>query len=261
MSQMLPAALKYALVLGWPVFPLAAGSKIPLAGSNGHLEATINPDQIRQMWSNPALNIGVRNLPFWTLDVDGIEGSDWLRDREREHGPLPRTVRQITPRRGQHILFLNPADGRHVVNRSRFATGCDTRSAEGYIVATPSRIPEGVYAWDVDFHPLECEISEAPAWLLDLVTAPAGSQADLAAPPDEYAALVVNGVDEGGRNASLTRLAGYFLRRYVDGYVTLEMLRLWNRDRCRPPLPDRDVVTIVRSIARKEAARREARNG
>ncbi|MCC6129044.1 MAG: primase C-terminal domain-containing protein, partial [Acidobacteria bacterium] len=150
--------------------------------------------------------------------------------------------------------------GRHVVNRSRFASGCDTRSSEGYIVAAPSRIPEGTYAWDTDFHPLECEISEAPEWLLALVTAPSSRQGP-SAPPDEFAALVAAGVDEGSRNSSLTRLAGYFLRRYVDPYVTLEMLQLWNRERCRPPLSERDVRTIVVSIAKKEARRREARNG
>lgn len=262
MSTLSSAALAYATRLGWPVFPLVPGEKVPRAGSNGHREATTDPERIRNWWEEaPDSNIGIRCSPFWALDVDGIEGSDWVREREREHGPLPRTVRQITQSRGQHVLLLNPEDGRRVVNRSRFARGCDTRSAEGYIVAAPSSGAKGVYSWDVDFHPLECEISEAPAWLLELVTAPAGSQAGPAAPPDEFAALVVNGVEEGGRNASLTRLAGYFLRRYVDPYVTLEMLRLWNRDRCRPPLPDHDVVTIARSIAKKEAARREARNG
>lgn len=263
MSDLLAAACCYAETLGWPVFQLADGTKIPVAGTRGHLEATANLAQIQEWWGRyPSRNIGVRCSEFWVLDVDGIEGADWLRDREKEHGPLPRTVRQITQSHGSHVLFLNPTEGRRVVNRARFAPGCDTRSAEGYIVAAPSRAERGVYAWDVDFHPLETEISEPPEWLLALVTvtAPAGSQAP-AAPPDEFAALVVNGVDEGGRNASLTRLAGYFLRRYVDPYVTLEMLRLWNRERCRPPLPDADVVTITRSIAKREAARREARNG
>lgn len=260
MSRMLSAALAYAEKLGWPVFPLVPGGKVPRAGSNGHHAATTDPALIRKMWEDLNSNIGIRCSEFWAFDVDGIEGADWLRDRENEHGPLPRTPRQITQSRGTHVLFLNPTDGRRVVNRSRFAPGCDTRSAEGYIVASPSTGPLGEYSWDSDFHPLETEISEAPEWLLALVTAPAGSQAP-AAPPDEFAALVVNGVDQGGRNATLTRLAGYLLRRFVDPYVTLEMLRLWNRDRCRPPLPDGEVVTIARSVARREAARREARNG
>ncbi|MCG3194893.1 MAG: hypothetical protein DIJKHBIC_04161 [Thermoanaerobaculia bacterium] len=261
MSEMLPAALAYAEKLGWPVFPLVPGRKVPRAGSNGHLEATTDPVLIRKMWADPASNIGIRCSEFWVLDVDGIEGADWLCDREKEHGPLPRTVRQITQSHGSHVLFLNPTEGRRVVNRARFAPGCDTRSAEGYIVVAPSRAERGVYAWDVDFHPLETEISEAPEWLLALVTSPAAQSPRTAAPPDQFAALVAAGVDEGGRNATLTRLAGYFLRRYVDPYVTLEMLRLWNRDRCRPPLPDSDVVTIARSVANREAARRETRNG
>ncbi|MCC6133322.1 MAG: bifunctional DNA primase/polymerase, partial [Acidobacteria bacterium] len=112
MSEMLPAALHYAGSLGWPVFQLAAGVKVPPAGTHGHLEATVDPDRIQGWWgAYPFGNIGIRCSPFWVLDVDGIEGAEWLRDREKEHGELPRTVRQITPRRGQHILFLNPEDG------------------------------------------------------------------------------------------------------------------------------------------------------
>jgi hypothetical protein len=36
--------------------------------------------------------------------------------------------------------------------------------------------------------------------------------------------LVLGGVGEGQRNSSLTRLAGYLLRRHVDPLVALEFL-------------------------------------
>lgn len=260
MNLLPAAAMAYAERLGWPVFPLAANSKVPRAGSHGHREATTTLDQIRKWWGEyPYSNIGIRCSDFWVLDVDDDDGRDWLRSMERQHGELPRTVRQCTATRpNEHILFLNPADGRHVVNRSKFVAGCDTRSAEGYIVAAPSSVPEGAYAWSVDHHPFECEISEAPEWLLPLVTGPAPSSFSTGRPAGELATLIAAGVDEGARNATLTRLAGHLLWHYVDPYIAFELLKSWNQTSCRPPLPEKDVMTIAVSIAKKETARRRA---
>lgn len=274
MNRMLAAALTYPARLGWPVLPLHDVSRGSCSCGgrpgckpgkhprpvHGVAEASTDPCQIRDWWSRwPAANIGVAGSHVWFLDVDGAIGAEWLREQEGSHGQLPRTPRQITQSRGTHVTFLQPTDGRKVGNSVRFAPGCDTRSKGGYVVVAPSKGLQGEYSWDVDYHPLETPVSEAPGWLLDLVTTPARRE-DEPSPPDEFASMVVNGVDEGARNATLTRLAGYFLRRYVDPYVTLEMLRLWNREGCRPPLPDHDVMIIARSIARREAARRELRD-
>ena len=57
------------------------------------------------------------------------------------------------------------------------------------------------------------------------------------------------------RNETLARLAGHLLRHFVDSYVTLDLIRAVNSSRCSPPLGDAEVITIVNSIARKEADR------
>jgi len=44
------------------------------------------------------------------------------------------------------------------------------------------------------------------------------------APPAEWRDLVRDGVGEGLRNQTVTRLAGYLLRRRVDPLVALELL-------------------------------------
>jgi hypothetical protein len=73
--------------------------------------------------------------------------------------------------------------------------------------------------------------------------------------------LVRNGVTEGARNQSIAKLAGHFLRRYVDPVVTLEMMTVWNAVRCKPPLSDDEVQDIVNSIAGREIKRRGAGYG
>lgn len=46
--------------------------------------------------------------------------------------------------------------------------------------------------------------------------------------------------------ASVKRL----LWRGVDPQVALDLLLAWNRMRCRPPLPDDEVASVVESIVR-----------
>jgi len=65
-------------------------------------------------------------------------------------------------------------------------------------------------------------------------------------------------VDEGQRDCAAAKLAGYLLRRRTDSLVVLEIVRLWNAARCRPPLPDADIERVVDSISAKELKRRGA---
>jgi hypothetical protein len=43
------------------------------------------------------------------------------------------------------------------------------------------------------------------------------------------------------------------LRHGVDSPVVLELLLCWNRVRCRPPLADEEVASVVESITRLHA--------
>jgi len=72
---------------------------------------------------------------------------------------------------------------------------------------------------------------------------------------------LIKGVSEGARDCTLTKLTGYLLRRHVDPFLTLELIRIFNATRCTPPLPDKDVERIVSSVAGLELKRRQAGNG
>jgi len=62
--------------------------------------------------------------------------------------------------------------------------------------------------------------------------------------------LVRQDVAEGTRNSTLASLAGHLLWHGVDPQVALELLLVFNRVRCRPPLPDDEVAQVVASITR-----------
>jgi putative DNA primase/helicase len=59
-------------------------------------------------------------------------------------------------------------------------------------------------------------------------------------------------IPEGKRNDELTKYAGYFLGRNCNYEEALKKLQAINQTKCQPPLPDREVETITRSIYNKE---------
>ena len=174
----LDAALAYA-ARGWAVLPLRG--KLPrirkAAGGCGVHDATTDTDQIKLWWAKwPDANIGLAcgaASGFWCLDIDPRHGGDIsLENLEDEHGPLPETVEQETGGGGRHILFKH--NGLAIGNKVAFAPGLDTRSDGGYIVAEPSLHPDTKrpYAWEVDHHPDEMAIADAPAWLVEQLVKP-----------------------------------------------------------------------------------------
>jgi hypothetical protein len=266
-NRLLKAALWYAKH-NHAVFPLAPKTKLPLIaakfGGKGVLDATKDLAQISRWWDiNPAANIGVATgaaSGFFVLDIDvKNDGEDSLAELERQHGALPKTVVQHTGGGGRHFLFRHVPGLRN--SAGKLGQGIDIRGDGGYIVAPPSIHETGrVYAWDVDRHPTETTIVDAPAWLLDLLKMDrVGGNAPAAETPEAWRRLVSEGIAEGQRNEAVARLSGHLLRKYVDPLVVLDLARCWNLARCRPPLPDTEVVRTVDSICRRERERREER--
>jgi hypothetical protein len=225
-------------------------------------DATLVEEVIRHWWHvAPHANIGVVCGDVIVLDVDPRKGGDRsLEALEQQHGELPRTWRVLTGGGGFHAYFSAPSV-RIPCSQDLLAPGLDIKSAGGYVVGVPSVHVSGrTYAWSVDHHPDEVPIAPMPEWIVRELTAPAPAGA--AHSPSVWRQFVCEGVAEGSRNATVAKLAGHLLRRYVDPVVTLELLQALNAARFRPPLSSEEVIQTVESIARKELRRRrEAGNG
>lgn len=269
-NNMQTAALYYAANLGWPVIPLhsvrggrcTCGSpsctspgKHPLT-RHGVKDATTDPATVRDWWRRwPSANIGIATgkvSGFFVLDIDGQDGEETLATWQLEHGRLPDTLTSHTGSGGRHILFKTP--GFPIQNKVRIGPGVDIRGDGGYIVAPPSIHVSGRrYAWKPTSKPGKAQLSSPPSWLLGMLRR---ETATAATPATDWRRLVSDGVTEGERNNTLARLVGHLLRRRVDPYVALELALCWNATRCRPPLPEAEVLRTVDSIARAEARRR-----
>lgn len=228
---------------GWPVLPLKG--KLPLAGTHGVLDATLDVAAI-QRWP-PNVNIGIatgNGRVVLDIDQHGVDGSESLFELERRHERLPRTVSVTTPRGGQHFYFVTDAPIRCSVGK--LGPGLDVRGEGGFVVAPPAI----GYEWDVARE--ELELAPLPVWLERLLT---DRSRACSRRPQAWGALVRDGVAEGSRNVRCAELCGHLLRRRVDPFVVLELLLAWNRVRSRPPLGDGEVARIVDSIAGRELGR------
>ena len=255
----LEAALQY-LARGWSVIPVRPREKRPLIRWQPYQEKQPSEDEVTAWFTaHPDANVGIvtgAKSGLVVLDVDPAHGGDdSLIDLESRHGALPDTVEAQTGGGGRHLYFRHP--GGVVPNKVGLAPGIDLRGDGGLIVAPPSTHPSGRrYVWEVSHHPDDVALAAMPDWLLHLVRgprAPAGHSLH------HWRTLVSEGVSEGERNNSLASLVGHLLWHGVDVDVVLELMLCWNRARCRPPLPDAEVDSVVKSIHRlhvQEEARR-----
>jgi hypothetical protein len=259
MSNLQAAALTLAQ-RGLHVFPCAPRGKIPLT-KHGCLDASAEADQIRAWWDKrPDANIGIATgskSGVWALDIDGDDGEASLRDIEqRMKQPLPATVESITGGGGRHLFFRLPdADEAPIIKNSakQLGNGLDVRGDGGYVIAPPSIHPSGrKYCWSVDS---ASEFADPPVWLVALLEPPKVADLDERRPREHWRGITHEGAAEGCRNATAASLTGYLLSRGVDAHVTLDLVLAWNRFRNRPPLPDNEILHVVRSITERELKR------
>lgn len=268
MSTRLDTALGYAQ-RGWSVFPVAwpteagcscgdAACSSPAKHPHGKLaphglkDATTDAATIRQWWTvAPKANIGIatESSRLLVLDVDPRHGGDEsFVHLEAITGTIETAVVQ-TGGGGRHFYF--EANGTPILSRPLDGAsypGLDVKACGGYVVAAGSDHVSGRrYTWGESSAPKP--IPDALLYLLpkkDSERVEIRSALDL---PDR----ATGAIPEGARNDTLTRLAGKLRHAGLDPEEMDGALQAVNVRRCDPPLPDREVTNIARSVGRYEA--------
>ena len=248
MPKMLDFALAYATPNGtrtaWNIFPLSAGTKIPLPGSQGCTEATTDKTTITKWWTaHPAANIGIacgQVNGFVVIDIDAHkddeDGAESLRDLEKAMGKLPDTVEALTPNGGRHLFFQYPM-GQNIRNKTAIAPGIDIRANGGYVVGVPSTLTGGKnYEWEATSVPNETPIAKLPApwekWLID--------NCGRFSLPSK--------APQGQRNDILHRYGASLRAQNYPPEQIKAKLAEYNRQNCTPPVDDRELKTIFSSV-------------
>jgi len=104
-------AVFYARMMGWAVFPLLPGTKIPMPGSHGFRDATNDVVQVIEWWTvTPDANIGIATgtiSGLFVIDIDLYKEAvhEALDEIETKYGRFPPTLTATSARGGQHLYF------------------------------------------------------------------------------------------------------------------------------------------------------------
>jgi hypothetical protein len=234
---------------GYYVFPARARGKTPRT-ENGWKDATRDEREILH-WAEryPDANIGVACGPsgIVALDIDSKHGADpdaVLAELDIDGAHISRTGVAPAPSeglpdslpgvRGAHVLWRGdmPTTGRLRI------PGTEIRGRGAYILVAPSVHPSGV-TYEGAPPPLD-RLPEAPPWLADLVVG------DKRGPAPSVDAEI----RQGERHAELLSIAGTMRRRGLGETEILATLRAVNAERCRPPLPDDELLRLTRDAGK-----------
>lgn len=214
-------------------------AKHPLT-QHGLKDASNDPVRIKDWWAKfPKANIGVctgdLSNGLAVIDFDLQKGA---RSNDLD---LPVTL-EVTTGNGFHLWFKSVQEIRN--SAGKLGQGIDIRGWGGYVVAPPSVHRSGrIYTFAnqnaiVDF-PIEllAKLKDSePTEEENIILSYTPDMADFA--------------PEGFRNEFLTRLGGKLRRQGFSSSEIESTLLTANQGRCRPPLVDREVRQIARSVGR-----------
>ena len=232
MTGLLDDALGYARD-GRYVFIADARTKRPRT-PNGLLNASRDERVIRAWaWDQCDAAIAIRTgslSDLVVIDVDGDDGEDSLHELERLYGALPETPTVLTPH-GSHRWHSYPPGVSVIRNAVGFRglPHVDIRADGGYVLApsTPG------YAFE-----------------LSSPTTPAMYPAALVNDVERPRPNGVQSIPQGARNSALASLAGVMRRVGMSEPAITAALLSDNRERCYPPLDEREVMAIAKSVSR-----------
>jgi putative DNA primase/helicase len=263
---------KRLVALGLNLLPLRPGTKRPdstALGAGGwkYLQETRNTDAELEQWfgGGTPRDAGIllgHISGVVVIDTDNLAAEEWVRKAE-EIGVLPATPMQTQTKDGIHRYYrvpegmalpayLKPADGLQI----------ELKRDGHYVVAPGSTHPEGPVYKEVEPWPSSLdEVPILPIALLQTAGAVStgsgrprhqrpGTGRGTSTPP------IAEVIREGNRNATLLCEAGRLRRAGWEENEIAGALITLNEARCQPPLDEREVHGIARSVTRYAAADR-----
>lgn len=253
-ARCLESALRLQ-AMGCSVIPLVPQSKRPLAkalpgGKWEEFQHRIpTPEEIRGWFEiEPNANIALvcgEVSGVVAIDVDGPKGQAWF----KSHMPRPNWYQMTSAKDKFHAFYQHPGGGRRIPpSVSLVNDEIDVRGDGSYVVFAPSIHPSGAEYRAHQLDGFSGIDSLVPLPDIQLVRV-GEDKYEVKEVQDGSATDHDADVQKGGRNQAITSLCGRMYARGLLGEEVLLYAQAWNRAHCKPPLPDTEVNTIVRSMA------------
>ena len=242
--SLLEHALEYAKN-GFYVFPLAINSKLPaIAGGKGHNDATIDLAQIRIWWKDKEYNIGIACGSKSNLSVIDLDGKQGMDSAKKIKTFIPETLLVKTPR-GTHIYLRHNAE---LKTTTGVLEKIDIRSEGGYVVAPPSVVEGITYEFKDSSIPI-ATMHIVPDLLKARERTNGFAPTDTLQSSPNWVYQALQGVEEGLRDATAIKLAGYFHGLGMpEDIMEGSMMNFANN--CTPPYPIEDLRKTIKSAMR-----------
>ncbi len=265
-------ALKYRK-RGWSVIPIHSvfnghctcgmahrnnnsAGKHPVIYWEKYAKTKASLNEIRDWYESEYIdsNVGIVTGKISNLvivDVDGIAGVKALQ-KLGLHVP-GKTLCSRTGGGGYHLFYRYPVN-ETVRGKLLLLEKVDIKGDNGYIVLPPSKHKSGNrYKWLND--PFDTPILPLPRVLIELIKK--RKEVEKEDGGKLYADRLIDGVGEGERAHSASRLAGRYLNLGMTKHEVVVVLTDWNA-RNSPPLPERELMNTINWAVRKNGAGDEA---
>lgn len=237
--------------LGFSIIPIQYRSKVPALRNWKQYQTRRAERELIERWFQvEAINIGIVTGKISGIVVVDVDRDDVLNELIAR---MPVTWICKTSR-GYHFYFSVDTEVR---TKKLDFIGIDIKGEGGYVLAPPSIHPEGVsYRWISFIETVDrpADFSEFQKLLAEIIKERDSTKSTREDVFDFYdseagegIAELYRGVTEGKRNVSLTRIAGSL---YLDGLTDEEVKSVLDvvNSRNIPPLPEREVRAIIKSI-------------
>ena len=261
---MIETALSYAK-LGWSVIPIRppedphpdGGEKVPYVKWKPLQKKPATEKQLRKWFKQfPKAQVGVVTGKLSNLVVIDVDSANAL-EQLRVLYDLPETIVQFTGRAGYggQYLFTYPKNT-EIKNDVEILKSVDVRGEGGIIVLPPSKHKSGKhYKWG-KINPIEDGLDDLLDLTPELIKLCQGQKPTVVKPRSTnkpgWVDEALMGVNQGQRNQTCTKLAGYYLR-VLQGDIegTFVILKDWNQRFNKPPLDNKEIRKIVESIGNR----------
>lgn len=251
-------ACDWANMRGWKVFPTHANEKRPCI-KDPFGRATNVREEIIDLFSEfPGAGLGVPTGPsngITVIDVDRKNGVDGWFNLQTLELDIPETAVVHTPSGGFHLYF--DTGNLEIPNSvGEVASGVDVRGAGGYVQGPKTVTNTGRYVWDMRFVSPIGKIAKMPAGLVrHCMAAKLDDVYLMSHRRSPVRDILMDPILQGSRNNTMASRIGYLLKKLEQG-LAWEAAQHINQESCKPPLDERELHSIFRSILK-----REMRNG
>lgn len=243
-------------------YPAIPNGKGGLKNSHGFNDAVNDESMAREWFDGTNNNIGVnlKKSGLIVVDVDmhgNGNGLHSLATIVEKYGALPNdTLVEKTPRNGTHWFFKVPANLDLTNNVNAFFDGSGIDLMTSNVLIAPSSVDGVSYSNGSGTFD---DIKPAPDYIIQAVIKAKTFTNKKTTREKKYTGRfldkIVEGANKGQRNSFLTSITGSMFSLGTDNTNVLKLLSIINQEFVFPPLPEKELETIYRSVLSRELRR------